>query len=682
MKLTTEVGYIEERLLNVIDDCNVDICKSCNILFNNFHDYAKHILHLHKHDLLIYASKEDTNKLLQHWFQNSKCCPKCELMINDDKHLFMHYQNCANFQCSSCTKQFQSRKSIRAHMNVCKQRIKTKPKFHCRKCDRICNSSIQLQAHSISHDMKSTHIHNDYGQIFLREASLLKRCGAYEITSKENELCIRRFIEKTHELIKRVIECDLDTNLRWKAQLQANVQMYILNHDGTIKKRRTFGFMNRLFILHTLSFNTWLMETIADIENRIDRMTNLSSGWIIEKIINVEFRFIQYVSPDGSGMFPLDCKLTNKKAVINIDTNKNDCFKLSVLCGIHYKDIKHHPNRSSVYTQWMNDLNMDGIKEPVEIDDIKKFEKQNPDIKITVHFWENDKAKPIYDNVTIPRDRKHHINLLYVQDSKSGRSHYCYIRNLNRLLNTKEKTRNIYCYRCHRKFHQRSKHLLDEHLEFCKHNQLQIEEMPKLGDSKLKFKNHSTTLKPPFVLYADIECYIDTKSSQHIPAAISCLLIPNNELQFDSVPKLNNSLIPSFEIKTFSGDNCIHEFLVYVDTLSDKIYNLDQSTTLFRQKMAMTSDEEEQSTHITNCQYCGVNFDETNSKVMDHNHYTGKFNCVSCSKCNFQFARKRRYLPIFFHNLRGYDMHFLCKYGFGEMKIGITMLLRIVKKST
>ena len=74
-----------------------------------------------------------------------------------------------------------------------------------------------------------------------------------------------------------------------------------------------------------------------------------------------------------------------------------------------------------------------------------------------------------------------------------------------------------------------------------------------------------------------------------------------------------------------------------------------------------------ESEKIDKCHYCLSSFTETNNKVLDHNHFTGKFNCVSCSRCNLFFVRKLRYLPIFFNNLKGYDMHLLCKYGFQKM---------------
>src|SRR5208283_4035927 len=45
-------------------------------------------------------------------------------------------------------------------------------------------------------------------------------------------------------------------------------------------------------------------------------------------------------------------------------------------------------------------------------------------------------------------------------------------------------------------------------------------------------------------------------------------------------------------------------------------------------------------------------------KVRDHDHFTGDYRGAAHAKCNFQL-RKMYKLPVFFHNLRGYDSHLL-----------------------
>ena len=45
-------------------------------------------------------------------------------------------------------------------------------------------------------------------------------------------------------------------------------------------------------------------------------------------------------------------------------------------------------------------------------------------------------------------------------------------------------------------------------------------------------------------------------------------------------------------------------------------------------------------------------------KVRDHDHATGEFRGAPHSQCNM--AKKRsKHIPVFFHNLRGYDAHLI-----------------------
>ena len=47
-------------------------------------------------------------------------------------------------------------------------------------------------------------------------------------------------------------------------------------------------------------------------------------------------------------------------------------------------------------------------------------------------------------------------------------------------------------------------------------------------------------------------------------------------------------------------------------------------------------------------------------KVRDHCHYTGKYRGALHSKCNLQLKRSRS-IPVFAHNLTGYDSHLFVK---------------------
>ena len=79
----------------------------------------------------------------------------------------------------------------------------------------------------------------------------------------------------------------------------------------------------------------------------------------------------------------------------------------------------------------------------------------------------------------------------------------------------------------------------------------------------------------------------------------------------------------------------------------------------FNKNLVMTAEENEEFEKSDICCICGKLI-EFNDKVRDHCHITGKYRGSShwSSNINIKISKK---LPVIFHNLRGYDSHFIFK---------------------
>ena len=129
---------------------------------------------------------------------------------------------------------------------------------------------------------------------------------------------------------------------------------------------------------------TIITDTILErIANLISGSSGGGSGWVFYKIIKLELHTVSYRPLRGNTWIPLPKELADKKAIINMKNKYNKCFMWCVLRKLNPKD----DNAERVDKELMkkeNTLNMEGIEYPVSIKDINKFEKQNPDIAITV----------------------------------------------------------------------------------------------------------------------------------------------------------------------------------------------------------------------------------------------------------------------------------------------------------
>ena len=146
-----------------------------------------------------------------------------------------------------------------------------------------------------------------------------------------------------------------------------------------------------------------------------------------------------------------------------------------------------------------------GLKFPVSIKKIDKFEKNNLGIAVNV-LLSNKKYQNIY---TVRRSRrnvkcKKQVNLLMTVDGK--KRHYTTIKSMSRLLsklNGKTQHTYHYCMNCLTGFRKGSAR--DKYYEYCSSNGHVKVNMPTEKEKLLKFHDGQYQFKVPFMLYADFE---------------------------------------------------------------------------------------------------------------------------------------------------------------------------------
>ena len=81
----------------------------------------------------------------------------------------------------------------------------------------------------------------------------------------------------------------------------------------------------------------------------------------------------------------------------------------------------------------------------------------------------------------------------------------------------------------------------------------------------------------------------------------------------------------------------------------------------FSKKMIpLTKKEQCEYKNAKICWICQKEFSESDEKVRDHCHFTGKFRGAAHKICNLHY-KKTKFTPVIIHNLSGYDSHLFVK---------------------
>ena len=237
--------------------------------------------------------------------------------------------------------------------------------------------------------------------------------------------------------------------------------------------------------------------------------------------------------------------------------------------------------------------------------------------------------------------------------------HYLVVNNLSRLLRgvTSNHHADFYCLNC---FHSyRTKNKLEAHKKICKNHDYCHVEMPIKGNNTIKYSHGEISIKIPFTIYPDLECFLEKMST--------CQNNPNKS----SITKINKLTPSGYSIFTncsfnesknkisyYRGDDCMKKLCKDLKEHSTKIIN-------YEKMISLTTEEKVHYNKQKVCYICKKEFDNNDNykkqqKVRDHCHYTGKYRGAAHNICNLRYKVPKE-IPVVFHNGCTYDYHFIIK---------------------
>ena len=477
---------------------------------------------------------------------------------------------------------------------------------------------------------------------------------SFEIGIKNNKDPLKQ-LQSTRKGIKFHIESILKSMKGLKFVENLKVTFKKNSKNEIITKTAYFNSKPKTIINKT-QITEELQSSKHEILNITAQWISEGSGWTIESVDNHYLNIVQYEPMKGSSYIELPQELNNpKKGLINLKNNDNECFRW---CHIRYLNPQDkYPQRiKKIDKEYINQLDYSGIEFPVTVKQYNKIEKQN-EININVFGYENKQPYPIY----ISKEKyEKHLELLLITEDEN--KHYVLIKDFNRFMfnQTKHEHRKHFCMYCLQCFS--SEEVLKNHKDNCiQLNGEQSIKMPDKSNNTLKFNNFHKQQPVPFVIYADFEAITEKISGCR----------PNNNKSFTEAYQKHTDCGFGYKVvccyddkytqplKIYRGEKAVYTFLEYM--LDEVKYCKRIIKKEFNKPLKMTKEDEEKFKTSDKCHICNKKYSYEDIRVRDHCHITGKYRGSAHQECNLQLRvnPEEVKIPVIFHNLRGYDSHFI-----------------------
>ena len=422
------------------------------------------------------------------------------------------------------------------------------------------------------------------------------------------------------------------------------------------QKTEKNGFFNSKadLILNNTNIQSSLQISKQHILNIISQWVSEGSGWTVESIESHHINIANYSPLKGSSYIELPPEIKKSQGLINIQNEDNECFRW---CHIrHLNPQNKNPQRiTKTDKNFIKQLDYSNIEFPVTVKQINKIEKQN-NIRINLFGYEEKQKFPIYISQEKFQD---HMELLLI--NKDEKNHYVLVKNFNKFMfdQTKHNCKKHFCMYCLQCFSRED--VLAEHVKNCLSiNGKQAIKMPKKGQH-VNFRNYHKQIPAPFVIYADFEAIIEKVHG--------CL--PNNEKSYTEAYQKHTDCGYGYKIvchyndefskpvQVFRGENAVYNFMEKMIEEVEWCKSIMKKH--FNKPLVMTEENKLDFESANYCHICKNRYSEEDIRVRDHCHITGNYRGSAHQDCNLKLriSPTNIQIPVFFHNLRGYDSHFI-----------------------
>jgi hypothetical protein len=519
-----------------------------------------------------------------------------------------------------------------------------------------------------------------FGSEFRREYQL-KPLQRYVDYTKE--------VEALSEPLQDVLQETWTSFESFSFQISVQVEYWkmILQNDATLKQEdiMVWFYIPREYILSEEDIGGAISTCRKNIIERIETYALRGSGWTFRQLKQVDLIVSKYRPLVGASTYISTPKtLSDKHCVINVRNGDDMCFFWSILAALH--PASDNPDRLSHYEKYAAEVDVSDITFPLVLDKstFAHIRQKNPKIPFNIFIWNEEEGKKweVLPFSLDPNKPNEAIDLLYIphpDDSSPG--HFVWIKHFQRLVHdlNHHDGKKFICRKCFS--HYPSKERLHSHTQDCKLEDMTIKKLPVCKKcpeydatcsqcqdaATFRFRRFEAQQICPLFIVADFESYLVPitephgqmeKIHRHEPASFALKVVVDPMYEHLECFQKYVDMPMIVETAETLDNDLSKTFLEIVSELGKNIRSHVAAQDL---PLDWTEDDKWQFAMESKCHICHEEILPVEIKVCDHDHLTGAYRGAAHQRCNVNFSLKNWKVPIFFHNLKGYDSKFILR---------------------